>query len=75
MTARTSLTFLALFLAPCLAQPAGAAVPAPRIAHATMSYYAVGGTTPAQVRARLNARAPRSPDGFRGDAFARWEFH
>jgi predicted secreted Zn-dependent protease len=39
-----------------------------------MVYYAVGGTTPEQIRARLNARAPASPDGFHGDAFTRWSF-
>jgi predicted secreted Zn-dependent protease len=39
-----------------------------------MVYYDVGGTTAAQIRARLNARAPKSPDGFRGDAFTRWQF-
>ena len=39
-----------------------------------MVYYDVGGTTAAQLRAQLSARAPRSPDGFRGDAFTRWQF-
>jgi predicted secreted Zn-dependent protease len=39
-----------------------------------MAYYAVGGTTPAQIRARLDARAPASPDGYQGDAFTRWSF-
>jgi predicted secreted Zn-dependent protease len=67
---------LLLCLSACLlfALPAPAAEPAPRVAHATMVYYAVGGTTAAQVRAQLSARAPRSPDGFRGDAFTRWQF-
>jgi predicted secreted Zn-dependent protease len=61
-----------LVLALLPAHPASAA--APRVAHATMVYYDVGGATAAQLRARLNARAPRSPDGFRGDAFTRWQF-
>jgi predicted secreted Zn-dependent protease len=57
------------------APAASAAPPAqPEVAHATMVYYAVGGTTVAQIRARLDARAPRSPDGFHGDAFTRWRF-
>jgi predicted secreted Zn-dependent protease len=64
---------LALVAAAALATAAPAATP--RVAHATMRYYAVGGVTPAQIRARLNARAPASPDGFRGDANTRWTFH
>jgi predicted secreted Zn-dependent protease len=66
---------VALALAAVLAHPALAAEPSPRVAHATMTYYAVGGTTPAQIRARLNARAPSSPDGCRCDAFTRWTYH
>jgi predicted secreted Zn-dependent protease len=67
---------LALALAAAVASgPAAATPPAsPRVAHATMVYYAVGGTTPEQIRAQLNARAPVSPDGFHGDAFTRWSF-
>lgn len=68
---------VALALVLVVAAPAlraAAAAPSPRVAHATMRYYAVGGTTPAQIRARLNARAPASPDGFHGDAFTRWSF-
>jgi predicted secreted Zn-dependent protease len=66
---------LALVLAALFAHAAPAAEPSPRVAHATMTYYAVGGTTTAQIRERLNARAPRSPDGCRCDAFTRWTFH
>jgi predicted secreted Zn-dependent protease len=66
--------FAALILAAMAVPGARAAMPSPRVAHATMIYYAVGGTTPAQVRARLNARAPSSPDGCRCDAFTRWRF-
>jgi predicted secreted Zn-dependent protease len=67
---------LALALAAAVVAPAPAATPpgTARVAHATMVYYAVGGATPAQIRARLNARAPASPDGFHGDAFTRWSF-
>jgi predicted secreted Zn-dependent protease len=64
----------ALVVATIAAAPGLAAAPAPRVAHATMVYYDVGGATASQLRARLDARAPRSPDGFRGDAFTRWEF-
>lgn len=64
----------AVLVASVLAPSAPAAVASPPVAHATMAYYAVGGTTPAQVRARLNARAPRSPDGCRCDAFTRWRY-
>jgi predicted secreted Zn-dependent protease len=39
-----------------------------------MRYYAVGGVTEAQIRARLNANAPASPDGFKGDAYTSWRF-
>ena len=72
----TPLLALALALAAAPAPGAAAATPpaGPRVRHATMVYYAVGGTTPAQIRARLNARAPASPDGFHGDAFTRWSF-
>jgi predicted secreted Zn-dependent protease len=69
-----SLLFAALALGALLAHPALAAEPSPRVAHATMIYYDVGGTTAAQVRARLNARAPASPDGCRCDAFTRWTY-
>jgi predicted secreted Zn-dependent protease len=72
---RIRLIALALTLAAAFAAPAPAAPGSPRVAHATMRYYAVGGTTPAQIRARLNARAPASPDGYHGDAFTRWSFH
>jgi predicted secreted Zn-dependent protease len=65
---------LVLALAAALAPSALAASGGPRVAHATMRYYAVGGTTDAQIRARLSARAPASPDGFKGDAFTRWNF-
>ena len=61
-------------LTAALAPAAPAASGGPHLAHATMRYYAVGGTTDAQIRARLNARAPASPDGFDGDAFTRWNF-
>jgi predicted secreted Zn-dependent protease len=71
---RLLLPLLALALAAGLAQAALAARPAPRVAHAKMSYYDVGGATAAEVRARLDARAPASPDGFRGDAFTRWQY-
>ncbi len=64
----------ALILATVALPGAHAAPPSPRVAHATMIYYAVGGTTAAQVRARLNTRAPSSPDGCRCDAFTRWRF-
>jgi predicted secreted Zn-dependent protease len=67
---------LALVLAVALAVPAGAAAPAPRIPHATMRYYDVGGVTPAQVAARMRLRAPVSPDdGVRWDAYTHWEYH
>jgi predicted secreted Zn-dependent protease len=73
---RLSALLLALVLVAAAAVGAPAATPpgTARVAHATMVYYAVGGTTPAQIRARLNARAPASPDGFHGDAFTRWSF-
>jgi predicted secreted Zn-dependent protease len=73
---RFGLQLLALALAAALAPAAAAATPpaSPRVAHATMVYYAVGGATVAQIRARLDARAPASPDGFHGDAFTRWSF-
>jgi predicted secreted Zn-dependent protease len=57
------------------APAAPAATPSPRVAHATMHYYAVGGVTEAQIRARLNANAPPSPDGFKGDAYTSWNYH
>jgi predicted secreted Zn-dependent protease len=58
------------------ASAAPAATPtSPRVAHATMHYYAVGGVTEAQIRARLNANAPASPDGFEGDAYTSWRYH
>jgi predicted secreted Zn-dependent protease len=63
-----------LVLALALATTAHAAAPAPRIAHARMVYYDVGGVTANQIRVRLDARAPTSPDGFRGDAYTRWQF-
>jgi predicted secreted Zn-dependent protease len=56
------------------ASAATAATPSPRVAHATMKYYAVGGVTEAQIRARLNANAPASPDGFKGDAYTSWNY-
>jgi predicted secreted Zn-dependent protease len=65
---------LALAAASVAAAPAATPPASPRVPHATMLYYAVGGATPAQIRARLNARAPASPDGFHGDAFTRWSF-
>jgi predicted secreted Zn-dependent protease len=66
---------LALAVAPAVAAAQAPSPPASfRVARATMVYYAVGGTTPDQIRAGLNARAPASPDGFRGDAFTRWSF-
>jgi predicted secreted Zn-dependent protease len=73
---RLILLGLVLAVATALAPGVHAAPPpaAPRVAHATMVYYAVGGTTPAQIRMQLNARAPASPDGFHGDAFTRWSF-
>jgi predicted secreted Zn-dependent protease len=71
---RIRLFVLALALAAALAPAALAASGGPRVAHATMRYYAVGGTTAAQIRASLNARAPASPDGFEGDAFTLWNF-
>jgi predicted secreted Zn-dependent protease len=76
MAFRGSLLALAFALAPAaaLTQPVSAAAPAPRIAHATMVYYAVGGTTPEQVRARLDKRRPIAPDGSRYDAFTHWEY-
>lgn len=52
-----------------------AAGPGPVVKHATMHYYAVRGSTEAQIRASLNARAPASPDGFNGDAFTQSHFH
>ena len=57
-----------------LVASAPAAAPSPRVAHATMHYYAVGGVTEAQIRARLNANAPASPDGYKGDAYTSWKF-
>jgi predicted secreted Zn-dependent protease len=74
MRARPTLWLLALALLPAVALPASAATPKPPVKHATMMYYAVGGATPAQLRARLDARAPKSPDGYRGDAYTRWEY-
>ncbi len=74
MAARRLPLLIALALVPVLAQTAAAAAPAPKVKNATMVYYDVGGVTAAQLRERLTARAPRSPDGYPGDAFARWEF-
>jgi predicted secreted Zn-dependent protease len=54
---------------------APAATPSPRVAGAAMHYYAVGGVTEAQIRARLDANAPASPDGFEGDAYTSWHYH
>jgi predicted secreted Zn-dependent protease len=71
---RLLLVVLGLVGALAAAAPAATSTASPRVAHATMVYYAVGGATPAQIRARLNARAPASPDGFHGDAFTRWSF-
>jgi predicted secreted Zn-dependent protease len=65
---------LAVAASIALAASAQAAVPSPRVAHATMHYYAVGGVTDAQIRARLNANAPASPDGYKGDAYTSWRF-
>jgi len=74
MTAGRAFLLLALALPLAVAPTAGAATPEPPVRHATMIYYAVGGATPAQVRERLDARAPKSPDGYRGDAYTRWEY-
>jgi predicted secreted Zn-dependent protease len=74
MNARPALLFLALALPPVVAPAAGAAKPKPPVKRATMVYYAVGGATPEQLRERLDARAPKSPDGYRGDAYTRWEY-
>jgi predicted secreted Zn-dependent protease len=68
--ANFALPILAFFAVPS----AFGAVPAPKVAHATMRYYDVGGATTAQVRADMSARAPRSPDGCRCDAFTRWRY-
>lgn len=70
------LTALALALAPAVAltQPASAMAPAPKVAHATMVYYAVGGTTANQVRARIDKRRPAAPDGSHFDAYTHWEY-
>jgi predicted secreted Zn-dependent protease len=66
---------VALAAAAAFAAPAApAATPSPRVAHATMHYYAVGGVTEAQIRARLNANVPASPDGFEGDAYTSWHY-
>jgi predicted secreted Zn-dependent protease len=74
---RSTPLWLALAGVAALAPEVPAATPpgSPRVAHATMIYYAVGGTTPAQIRARLTARAPASPDGLPADSFTRWRFH
>jgi predicted secreted Zn-dependent protease len=74
MSARPALRLLALALPLIAASAAGAAGPKPPVRHATMVYYAVGGVTPAQLRERLDARAPKSPGGYRGDAYTRWEY-
>ena len=74
MIASRALLLLALALPLAVAPTAGAATPKPPIRHATMIYYAVGGATPAQLRERLDARSPKSPDGYRGDAYTRWEY-
>ena len=71
---RIRLFVLALVATAGFASAAPAATPSPRIAHATMHYYAVGGVTEAQIRARLNANAPASPDGFKGDAYTTWHY-
>src|SRR5438128_1246488 len=67
-----ALTAVAAFASGASAAPT--ATPSPRVAHATMKYYAVGGVTEAQIRARLNANAPVSPDGFKGDAYTSWNY-
>jgi predicted secreted Zn-dependent protease len=74
MPGRRLLPIVPLALAAVFAHSASAAQPSPRVAHATMTYYDVGGATPAQIRARLNARRPTSPDGCSCDAFTRWTF-
>jgi predicted secreted Zn-dependent protease len=68
----------ALAVAGALGSPAtgpAALAAGPVVKHATMRYYAVGGTTTAQIRTSLDARAPKSPDGFNGDAFTQSHFH
>lgn len=75
MRAHPPLLLLALALLPVLAQPAGAAARKPPVRHAKMVYYAVGGATPEQVRAQIDARRPTAPDGFPWDAYTRWDFH
>jgi predicted secreted Zn-dependent protease len=76
MALRRSLLALVVAAAPAaaLAQPASAMAPAPKIAHATMVYYVVGGTTANQVRARIDKRRPVASDGSRYDAFTHWEY-
>ena len=76
MVSRRSLLVLplALVAAAAFAQPASALAPAPRIAHATMVYYLVGGTTADQVRARIDKRRPAAPDGSHFDAYTHWEY-
>jgi predicted secreted Zn-dependent protease len=75
MAFRAALGLAALLVMAALGVPAAtAATPSPRVAHATMHYYAVGGATEAQIRARLDARAPASPDGFKGDAYTSWHY-
>jgi predicted secreted Zn-dependent protease len=65
---------VALAASAVCAAAAPAAGPSPSVAGATMHYYAVGGTTDAQIRARLNANAPASPDGYKGDAYTTWNY-
>jgi predicted secreted Zn-dependent protease len=73
---RIRLVAAALAVTAALASPAAvpAATPNAVVAHATMHYYAVGGVTTAQIRARLNANRPASRDGFRGDAYTAWSY-
>ena len=77
MALRRSLLVLALAVAAAaaLAQPASAMAPAPKIAHATMVYYVVGGDD-ARIRcARAStSAAPVAPDGSRCDAYTHWGY-
>jgi predicted secreted Zn-dependent protease len=42
------------------------------IPYARIVYYDINGSTEAELRDQMNARAPTGPDGYRGDALTTW---
>jgi len=52
--------------------PVPTAVASVDIPYARMIYYDVSGSTEAELREQLNAKAPVGPDNYRGDALTTW---